>query len=97
MAARFVISGWDTLGDIDRSNIASMLKSVIGVDSDISLDISHEAGDSDDVRNIAYDPTILAAVSSAYINCRRAGRPRPVCEALYGTRALFSSDHVPLV
>ncbi|MFZ4664867.1 MAG: hypothetical protein ACOYME_00390 [Prochlorotrichaceae cyanobacterium] len=97
MAARFVISGWDKLEDIDRSNIAAMLTSVIGVESDIPLDISDEAGNSDDVREIFYDPTVLAAVSSGYINCRRAGGSRRVCEALYGTRALFSSDHVSLV
>ena len=97
MAARFVISGWDTLEDTQRSNIKAMLKSVIGVNSEVDLDIRNESGDADDVRKISYAPTILAAISQEYLNCLTAGRPRSECEALYGTRALFSRDHASLI
>ena len=69
MAARFVISGWDTLEDTQRSNIKAMLKSVIGVNSEVDLDIRNESGDADDVRKISYAPTILAAISQEYLNC----------------------------
>lgn len=94
MAARFLIRDWDTLVPKDQNNIQSLLKSVIGVDA--VLDISHEPGEADDIRNIDLSPRVLAAAADDYADCiRQGGSPRE-CRRKCGVVALFSTEYFPL-